>query len=70
MNHPQMCLMISDQDKDLFMYVIDLEVSEGGWGQVDGENEHVSLGGGVGCGRIILSMHVQCECLAKRSRRC
>ena len=30
MNHPQMCLTISDQDKDLFMYVNDLEVSEGG----------------------------------------
>ena len=30
MNHPQMCLMISDQDKDFLMYIIDLEVSEGG----------------------------------------
>ena len=30
MNHPQVSVMISDQDKDFLSYMIDLNVTEGG----------------------------------------
>ena len=34
MNHPQVSVMITDQDKDFLSYMIDLNVSEGGRRQV------------------------------------
>ena len=58
MNHSQMCLMISDQDKDLLMYIIDLEEGEGGWGQSDGENGQ----GRWGCGVVSVIYHIICTC--------
>ena len=34
MNHPQVSVMIRDQDKDFLSYMIDLNVREGDGGQV------------------------------------
>ena len=53
MNHLQVSVMISNQDKDFFSYMIDLKVSDGDWGQVG-----VGLGGSAG---IMLFMFLHCE---------
>ena len=58
MNHPQMCLMISDQGKDFLMYIIDLEVSEGGWRQSNGGNGQ----GRWGCVVVSVIYHIICAC--------
>ena len=34
MNHPQVSVMISNQDKDFLSYKLDLKVSEADWGWV------------------------------------